>query len=94
MWIAERESTKAQTDEDRAMAYVQYGQRQDRDDARSSLLHGILDEIKYYTDTSVTQFNSYCVIRLSNILGRLLEDPELDSAEHDGLRFTIRKRMF
>ena len=91
MWRADRDSVqKGATDEDRAMAHENYGVRfADRDDARSALLRAIHDEIKYHVNRSVTQFNAYCVIRLAYILDQLLENPEMDSVESDGLRFRI-----
>lgn len=90
MWRADRDSVSAKTDEDRAMAHVCYGTKfVDRDDARSALLHGIMDEVRHYVNGSPANFNSFCVVRLARIHGQLMDNPELNEAEYDGLRFRI-----
>lgn len=44
MWTATRNSTTARTDEDVAMAYVNYGSYAERKDARKALLDAIRTE--------------------------------------------------
>jgi len=90
MWTAERDSTFARTDEDRAMAHVSYGSVVNRDDARNMLIDAIKDEIRYFVDGPIQYFNAYCVTRLCNILDQLREDPTRNEAEYNGLRFRIR----
>lgn len=92
MWVAERMSITAMSDEDCAMAYVNFGSFDDRDLARSALLHGIMDEVRYFVDGSPVNFHSYCVIRLAIIHNQLMEDPELNVSDNDGLRFQIAER--
>lgn len=91
MWIAERDTTRQRaTDEDRAMAHVSYGSAENREDARALLLTGIKAEIQHYLDGPVAYFNASCVIRLTMIMGELLDNSEVNAAECDGLRFRVR----
>lgn len=90
MWIAERNSTKASTDEDRAMAQENYGQFDNKELARRRLLEAVQEELKYHINRNVAYVNTYCIIRLAGILEEL-QDHVTDSAEVDGLRFRIRE---
>lgn len=47
MWTATRNSTTARTDEDVAMAYVNYGSYAERKDARKALLDAIRTELNH-----------------------------------------------
>jgi hypothetical protein len=93
MWTADRDTVRpGATDEDRAMAHVNYGTRHvDRDDARSALIKGIKDELQTLVDRAGLCLNSKSILRLATILDTLLQNPELDSVERDGLRFQIRE---
>jgi len=93
MWRADRNTVRpGATDEDRAMAHTCYGiSYYDRDDARNALLRGIMDEIRHFVNGSPTRFNSPCVIRLAKIHGLLMENPERNEADYDGLHFSIKE---
>jgi hypothetical protein len=91
MWTALRESTRAHTDEDRAMAYVNYGSSETRTEARALLIEAIRSELFYHANQSEHYLSPECIIRLATILGTLIGDRSLNVSEHDGLRFQIRE---
>lgn len=89
-WYGLRRSTKAKTDEDRAMATVNLGGTANegfttREEARQALLRLIADEsveIAGYSDLEA-------LTRLTKIMQQLLANPTHNSAEVDGLWFGV-----
>jgi hypothetical protein len=92
MWTAVRRSTQARTDEDAAMAYVQYGSAPTRKEARELLIKGIHHELDYHLGRSGPYFSAYCIARLARILEALYKDSNTSAAESDGLMFMVYGR--
>ena len=91
MWTAERNSTAARTDEDRAMAYVNYGTFDTRAEAFGKLMKAVTDEMVYHVNKSTVYINTYCIKRLATILEYLQDNPIENISEADGLRFSLRE---
>lgn len=93
MWIIERNPTRHPiTDEDRAMAYVLYGTQPDRTTARETLVVAVKNELyRFVLEPNDGCWDAYCISRLAYLVESLLQHPEIDSVEHEGLQFSIRE---